>query len=104
MPIRDNMGKLSLQGVDVAVGAFFFQAEDGIRDLTVTGVQTCALPISGEGATNILPGVTVKLTGPSAGPAPQSTVTDAEGHYEFTQLAAGTYTIEASAEDRKSVV
>src|SRR5688572_33432783 len=26
---------------------FFFQAEDGIRDLTVTGVQTCALPIFG---------------------------------------------------------
>src|SRR5256886_10124468 len=25
---------------------FFLQAEDGIRDLTVTGVQTCALPIS----------------------------------------------------------
>src|SRR5689334_23422837 len=25
---------------------FFFQAEDGIRDGTVTGVQTCALPIS----------------------------------------------------------
>src|SRR6266478_6754735 len=29
---------------------FFFQAEDGIRDLTVTGVQTCALPISCMGA------------------------------------------------------
>src|SRR2546430_175152 len=27
------------------VNGFFFQAEDGIRDLTVTGVQTCALPI-----------------------------------------------------------
>src|SRR5207249_8459363 len=26
--------------------AFFFQAEDGIRDRNVTGVQTCALPIS----------------------------------------------------------
>src|SRR5690349_24428234 len=26
---------------------FFFQAEDGIRDLYVTGVKTCALPISG---------------------------------------------------------
>ena len=26
---------------------FFFQAEDGIRDYKVTGVQTCALPISG---------------------------------------------------------
>src|SRR6266568_5523934 len=25
--------------------SFFFQAEDGIRDGTVTGVQTCALPI-----------------------------------------------------------
>src|SRR2546430_3433026 len=31
----------------VIVFFFFFQAEDGIRDLTVTGVQTCALPISG---------------------------------------------------------
>src|SRR2546430_14430616 len=28
---------------------FFFQAEDGIRDLTVTGVQTCALPICLDG-------------------------------------------------------
>src|SRR5437879_7155960 len=27
---------------------FFFQAEDGIRDTSVTGVQTCALPIFGE--------------------------------------------------------
>src|SRR2546430_4653774 len=30
---------------------FFFQAEDGIRYLTVTGVQTCALPISGHALT-----------------------------------------------------
>src|SRR5206468_9433672 len=28
---------------------FFFQAEDGIRDLIVTGVQTCALPICSRG-------------------------------------------------------
>src|SRR2546422_690600 len=28
---------------------FFFQAEDGIRDVAVTGVQTCALPISQRG-------------------------------------------------------
>ena len=28
---------------------FFFQAEDGIRDYDVTGVQTCALPISSKG-------------------------------------------------------
>src|SRR5205807_7079118 len=29
--------------------SIFFQAEDGIRDYNVTGVQTCALPISGTG-------------------------------------------------------
>src|SRR2546429_2683248 len=31
-----------------ATAFFFFQAEDGIRDVAVTGVQTCALPISDE--------------------------------------------------------
>src|SRR5216683_7161696 len=35
---------------------FFFQAEDGIRDLIVTGVQTCALPITeGRDPTRIEP-------------------------------------------------
>ena len=29
----------------IVVMNFFFQAEDGIRDIGVTGVQTCALPI-----------------------------------------------------------
>src|SRR5256885_15885626 len=33
----------------VRVSCFFFQAEDGIRDYKVTGVQTCALPISDGG-------------------------------------------------------
>src|SRR2546429_8872513 len=33
---------------------FFFQAEDGIRDVAVTGVQTCALPIYGVTATALL--------------------------------------------------
>src|SRR5256884_316233 len=32
---------------------FFFQAEDGIRDVAVTGVQTCALPISSRGARHL---------------------------------------------------
>ena len=32
-------------GGRVFVFVFFFQAEDGIRDIGVTGVQTCALPI-----------------------------------------------------------
>src|SRR3712207_8814311 len=33
---------------------FFFQAEDGIRDIGVTGVQTCALPIFMENSTVII--------------------------------------------------
>src|SRR2546427_884332 len=40
---EDGIRDLTVTGVQTCV--FFFQAEDGIRDLTVTGVQTCALPI-----------------------------------------------------------
>src|SRR5688572_31294087 len=36
----------AFSGLTLSFLFFFFQAEDGIRDLTVTGVQTCALPIS----------------------------------------------------------
>src|SRR2546429_4203268 len=36
---------MGTETIDV-VHFFFFQAEDGIRDVAVTGVQTCALPIS----------------------------------------------------------
>src|SRR5256885_12822624 len=39
------------RGGDSACLFFFFQAEDGIRDYKVTGVQTCALPISSTCAT-----------------------------------------------------
>src|SRR5205085_4919220 len=37
------------------VASFSFQAEDGVRVLTVTGVQTCALPIWIEAATASIP-------------------------------------------------
>src|SRR5687768_17706200 len=37
--------RLTLKSFHQAVFHFFFQAEDGIRDVAVTGVQTCALPI-----------------------------------------------------------
>src|SRR5207302_4061632 len=50
-------------------GAFFFQAEDGIRDFHVTGVQTCALPLSSDGgATWNVPVVAAKISDrPAAG-------------------------------------
>src|SRR3712207_2885929 len=42
---------------------FFFQAEDGIRDIGVTGVQTCALPISPAAITHRAPNVPLFLDG-----------------------------------------
>src|SRR2546430_7331873 len=42
----EQRGIQRVGGVGDGCVLFFFQAEDGIRDLTVTGVQTCALPIS----------------------------------------------------------
>src|SRR5260370_4700194 len=57
----ENEGHRDLWHVEAASAAsgsshcmmlfFFFQAEDGIRDSSVTGVQTCALPISRSGPT-----------------------------------------------------
>src|SRR5882762_10598337 len=45
---------------------FFFQAEDGIRDSSVTGVQTCALPISIVGRSDIgAPGCTAAVLPPT---------------------------------------
>src|SRR2546430_11675037 len=46
MSTRGILRRQSSEGLPrCRVVCFFFQAEDGIRDLTVTGVQTCALPI-----------------------------------------------------------
>src|SRR3989442_4690868 len=41
---RDGAGSIPIRGL-ISPVCFFFQAEDGIRDADVTGVQTCALPI-----------------------------------------------------------
>src|SRR5690349_3239122 len=47
--VANNNGLVTVSGLaatlTIANFFFFFQAEDGIRDLYVTGVQTCALPI-----------------------------------------------------------
>src|SRR5437867_3724813 len=53
-------GEAGCSGAEVrvprsSVASFFFQAEDGIRDRTVTGVQTCALPISARRAYGLAP-------------------------------------------------
>src|SRR2546430_14737290 len=50
---------------------FFFQAEDGIRDLTVTGVQTCALPLA---SAELGEALDVEFPGPPSPPATLPTV------------------------------
>src|SRR5437867_5806670 len=56
--------------------SFFFQAEDGIRDRTVTGVQTCALPISGPnlGGQNSAAIYTTEFCPPRFGPVLASVI------------------------------
>ena len=56
---------------------------------------------TGQGQANNLAGIAVKLNGPSAGSTLQSAATDETGHFQFTQLPAGSYTIEVSAEGFK---
>src|SRR5438309_3080889 len=48
-----------LPGLRCTARLFFFQAEDGIRGGTVTGVQTCALPISTRGVRPSGPGLPI---------------------------------------------
>src|SRR5258708_10067609 len=57
---------------------FFFQAEDGIRDDLVTGVQTCALPISNGKATNLLCGPARNVPSECAANWPK--------HFTFTKI------------------
>src|SRR5206468_9965144 len=82
-------------------GFFFFLAEDGIRDLIVTGVQTCALPISAtlSGGTQPSGTITFHLYAPGDGscqtPVSSSSATVArDGAYQASPVAltaTGTY-------------
>src|SRR5256885_3389059 len=48
MELGSKVARLECRSVVYCLFFFFFQAEDGIRDYKVTGVQTCALPIAGD--------------------------------------------------------
>src|SRR2546430_6198328 len=82
---------------------FFFQAEDGIRDLTVTGVQTCALPIcedDRERARAALPRASRSPTAPSRTACRPGGLT----RLSHDSRPLDTYLGLGSDRDRKSVV
>src|SRR6266511_5982551 len=76
----------------VIVCFFFFQAEDGIRDFHVTGVQTCALPISAR----VHPrGSGERLGRGAAYPCPRADLADDKGNP--TRLSESLLTVGAGA-------
>src|SRR2546429_4823094 len=65
---------------------FFFQAEDGIRDVAVTGVQTCALPISVGVRPCLGP---ARQRSPDGGPDPRSAGRDDTAQRAAADLVRG---------------
>src|SRR3712207_6948262 len=88
--VDETVGATWARPVGVAVSGgllFFFQAEDGIRDIGVTGVQTCALPILLDGVVaGGLPGAsTLRVWWARVEPGSEVT---AHEHSELRWLAA----------------
>src|SRR3989440_9524419 len=67
---------------------FFFQAEDGIRDLIVTGVQTCALPISVIVDVAVVQGGCIETSRPTTHDNP-TYVVDGIIHYAVANMPGG---------------
>src|SRR5947207_112515 len=95
MPVR-MLTRPTLYPEAALMSLFFFQAEDGIRDHCVTGVQTCALPIfKSEFAGNDFLKSNVGERSPRASldhwPVPKTEVTHALGYNVDKQLRVGNY-------------
>src|SRR5438270_5244607 len=82
---------------------FFFQAEDGIRDLTVTGVQTCALPICYTSGQSRIGGTLMQDQTSARTPRnlDQAVVRFAGDSGDGMQLTGTEFTREARSEERR---
>src|SRR5437016_14069465 len=70
---------------------FFFQAEDGIRDWSVTGVQTCALPILVKDTSGaLIPGVSITIKHTDTGQT-RTAISSDSGSYNVPLLPVGAY-------------
>src|SRR2546429_2277606 len=75
---------------------FFFQAEDGIRDVAVTGVQTCALPISLTGYNGLDPAL------PTAGGATGTGLSGEDIRDQYRGVDRGAYRSEEHTSELQS--
>src|SRR2546426_1826984 len=80
------VGALGPDGGSLLV--FFFQAEDGIRDYKVTGVQTCALPIFAS-ATTACRSTTISADSNTASPASAMTAVTPPGDTRSEERRVG---------------
>ena len=81
---------------------FFFQAEDGIRDWSVTGVQTCALPIYARFRRPVTPGDALHLHVTKT--QSRANVWKFKGEAKVDGKVCAEATFSAMITDRKSVV
>src|SRR2546429_3809534 len=104
--IPATMGHVAIQLVgspcEFDVVFFFFQAEDGIRDVAVTGVQTCALPICTVTDTSggFVAGAAVKLTN-QATKIEDRVATNVDGYFVFINVKPGSYVLGVRSEERR---
>ena len=94
-------GALLIANLICATNGLAQQAGSGPKSATasIAGKVTAT---AGEKTTNNLAGITVKLTATAPGSAPKTIVTDFKGSYEFTNLAPGSYILEAVVEGFQS--
>src|SRR3712207_8261331 len=86
----------------ICVYFFFFQAEDGIRDIGVTGVQTCALPIWFRGQPNATD-VRENLVREFLGPMAEVDAANRQAEQELKQVIAENFRTaqQARSEERR---
>src|SRR5256885_15871680 len=84
---------------------FFFQAEDGIRDYKVTGVQTCALPILGNGnAFSDLIGNVSEMVFDVPAKLPKLELRVPRGDLSDAQMQQWTATLQQTVQKRKNAL
>jgi hypothetical protein len=85
--------------VALSIGCFEgFAQERSAADSAAGSISGQAKAITGPDQTDVLVGIEVRLTDAQLGAASRSTVTDGDGRFQFAQLPAGTYRLEAKPE------